>query len=103
MALKISTSPSEDTLTLLKWNEAIKVAIVINIIHFSFTYTHTYVRSHDTNGHNKLCAHLSYKICQPTLSNTLFSILYNSYRMLLLLRILNQTITDIIYGAMFQK
>ena len=38
MALKISTLPSEDTLILRKWNEAIKVAIVINIIHFSFTY-----------------------------------------------------------------
>ena len=67
MALEISASPSEDTLTQRKWNEAIKVAIVINIIFFFCTHT---IQSHD--GHYKLCAHLSYKICQPTLSSTLF-------------------------------
>ena len=68
MALKISTIPSEDTLILRKWNEAIKVAIVINIIHFSFTFICAITRHERTQ--QIVCAHLSYKICQPTLSKT---------------------------------
>ena len=44
MALEISANPSEDTLTQRKWNEAIKVAIVINIIIFFFC-THNHIRT----------------------------------------------------------
>ena len=40
MALEISPSPSEDTLTQREWNGAIKIAIVINIIFFFCTYIH---------------------------------------------------------------
>ena len=65
MALEISTSPSEDTLIQQKWNGAIKIAIVINIIFFFCTHTRIHI-------HNKLYVHLSYKICQLTLSKASF-------------------------------
>jgi hypothetical protein len=45
--------PSEDTLTQRKWNEAIKVAIVINISIFFLLHTHK--KSHTDTITNCVC------------------------------------------------